>query len=624
VDTVPPATLRAFLDHGTVASTLEGGLDEARAQVARLAELGIDLDAITQQLLSDGVDAFARSFDGLLQSIAEKCARLVSGWRDRAASLGAYQARVDAAVTQMRDQQIVGRIWRHDHNVWKDEPDEIADRLGWLHIADAMQENVGRLEALAHDVRAEGITHVLLLGMGGSSLAPEVFARTFPGSLQLAVLDSTDPAAVLAHAERLDPARTLFIVATKSGTTAETLSFFKFFYNRAEEALGADRVGDHFVAITDPGSRLAGLAADYGFRATFLNDPNIGGRYSALSYFGLVPAALIGVNVRLLLDRALNVACGSESCVAAEHNPGLWLGAILGELAGAGRDKLTLVLSPPLAGFGDWVEQLIAESTGKEGTGILPVVGEPLGPPAVYGDDRLFVYLRLEDDPTHDEVVQALAGAGQPVVYLRLRDLYDLGAQFFLWEMATAVAGHRLGIHPFNQPNVEAAKVLARDMIAEYRERGVLPTVTPAPLTAEALNEFLTQARAGDYVTIQAYVPPAPETSAALQSLRTRLRERLRLATTVGYGPRFLHSTGQLHKGDGGNGLFIQFTADDPRDAPIPDEAGSPASSITFGVLEAAQALGDRQALLDAGRRVIRFHLGADVAAGLESLARGL
>ncbi len=639
VDTVPPATLDAFHDHGTVALTLEEGLDEARDQLARLAELEVDLDAITQKLQDDGVAAFAKSFEALLTSIAGKRDRLLAppeaglaGWQQFSASLGEHQSAVDAALAEMVENRILPRIWAHDHTVWKLEPAGITNRLGWLHTAEAMQETLPRLEALADQVRAEGYTHVLLLGMGGSSLAPEVFSKVFTvgttgrSPLLLAVLDSTDPGAVLSYLDHLDLARTLLIVATKSGTTAETLSFFKFFYNQVADVVGADRTGEHFVAITDPGSHLADLAERYGFRATFLNDPNIGGRYAALSYFGLVPAALIGVDLQTLLNRATTMMCNCEGCNRPMNgdNNGARLGAIMGELAKAGRDKITLVTSPAIAGFGDWVEQLIAESTGKEGKGILPVVGEPLGPPEVYGDDRFFVYLRLDGDDGQDAAVQALEDGGHPVVRLHLRDLCDLGGQFFLWEIATAVAGQRLGINPFDQPNVEAAKVLARQMVAEYMQKGALPEGEAAPLTAEALNEFLAQARQGDYVTLQAYVQPTAETDAALLALRTRLRDRFRLATTVGYGPRFLHSTGQLHKGDGGNGLFIQFTADDPRDAPIPDEAGSPDSTMTFGVLKAAQALGDYQALRDAGRRVIRFHLGDDVVGGLELLTEAL
>ena len=557
------------------------------------------------------------------------------------ASLGRYQAAVDAALAEMAEGRIMPRIWDQDHTVWKPEPADISNRLGWLHTAEAMREGLPCLEAMLTDVRSAGYKNALLLGMGGSSLAPELFSKTFAargGFLDLAVLDSTVPGAVLAHARRLDPARTLFIVSSKSGTTTEPLSFFRFFYNWTADALCAEGAGEHFIAITDPGSKLADLAAHRHFRATFLNDPNIGGRYSALSHFGLVPAVLVGVDVRKLLERALQAASDCGPAVPAANNPGAWLGAVLGELAKAGPDKVTLAVSPAIASFADWVEQLIAESLGKEGRGILPVVAEPLGPPGVYRNDRLFVHLRLDGDDTHDAALAALEAAGHIVVRLRLHDPYDIGGQFFLWEMAIAVAGYRMCINPFDQPNVESAKARAREMVHDYSKSGALPAQTPA-LTAggitvygnvsasspgAALCSFLAEARPGAYVALQAYVQPTPETDAALMMLRTRLRDRSRLASTAGYGPRFLHSTGQLHKGDAGRGLFIQFTADDPEDVPIPDEAGSPASSITFGVLKMAQALGDRQALLDAGRRVIRFHLGADVVGGIKRLEEAL
>jgi len=555
------------------------------------------------------------------------------------ACLGSYQAAVEAALDELRGDRVVTRIWAHDHTVWKPDPTEIENRLGWLHSVETMIDEVPRLNRLTEDVRADGYTDVLLLGMGGSSLAPEVFSNVFgttASGLNLTVLDSTDPDAVQAHADRLNPARTLFIVATKSGRTVETLSFFKFFYNWALGSLGSAQVGKHFVAITDPGSKLVSLAKTYRFRATFLNDPNIGGRYSALSYFGLVPATLVGVDVARLLGRATAVAEHCKPCDGPlpANNCGEHLGAILGTLAKAGRDKLTLIASPPIASFGNWVEQLIAESTGKEGTGIVPVVGEAVGPPTVYADDRLFVYLRMShtDNEATDRAVQALRDAGHPVVYLRLRDVYDLGGQFFLWEMATAVAGNRLGINPFDQPNVEAAKVLARQMVAEYMETGELPAEESAPLDAEALVDFLNRAEPGDvataagrsYVALQAYVQPTAETDAALQDLRTAIRDRFRLATTVGYGPRFLHSTGQLHKGDAGNGLFIQFTSEPIRDIEIPDEVGSPHSTMTFGVLKQAQALGDLRALREAGRRVIRLNLGTDTDGGLRKLVAGM
>ncbi|MFN2289779.1 MAG: bifunctional transaldolase/phosoglucose isomerase [Anaerolineae bacterium] len=633
VNTVPPQTLSAYLDHGLVACTLEEGLEESQAQLAQLAELGVDLDAITDTLQVEGVAAFAQSFKSLMESIAAKRARMAAAGQRESASLGVYGPAVDVALTSMDEQGVARRIWKRDHTLWKPEPAEIANRLGWLETAIAMREQVGSLQELAKALQAEGYTDVLLLGMGGSSLAPEVFANVFGPSeegLRLAVLDSTDPGAVLAHSERLDPERTLFVVATKSGGTVETMSFFKHFYNWTSRALGGHVAGEHFVAITDPGSSLAALAVRHDFRRVFLNDANIGGRYSVLSYFGLVPAALAGVDVGTLLDRAVDMVerCGPDEAAAGGENPGLWLAAVLAELARAGRDKVTFVTSATLGNFADWVEQLIAESTGKEGRGILPVVGEVLGPPSVYGNDRLFVYLRLDGDEVsneaYDPAVQILEDAGHPVVRLRLGDRYDLGGQFFLWEFATAVAGHRLGINPFDQPDVEAAKALARKAVAAYGATGKLPEDEPAPLTPAALTRFLLSGQAGDYVALQAYVQPTEEHDVALQTLRTLIRDQLRLATTVGYGPRFLHSTGQLHKGDAGNGLFIQFTADHAEDVPIPNTAGSSDSAISFGVLEMAQALGDKQALEQAGRRVVRFHLGENVSGGLGILAGAL
>ena len=546
---------------------------------------------------------------------------------------GRYQRKVNFALAEMKKNKVMARIRAHDHTVWKPEPTEITNRLGWLHIAEAMIENLPRLETFADEVRTAGYTHVLLLGMGGSSLAPEVFRKTFGGvrensrsPLDLAVLDSTDPGAVLAHTERLDSAKTLFIVSTKSGGTVETLSFFKYFYNQVTDHVGWDMAGEHFIAITDPGSDLADLAHEYNFCTTFLNNPNIGGRYSALSHFGLVPAALIGLDVYTLLERAGSMASNCQS-YEYQNQDGInaaWLGAVMGELSQVGHDKITFAISQGIAGFADWVEQLIAESTGKEGTGILPVVHETIGPPEVYGEDRLFVHIKLDSDDAHDAAIQVLEDAGYPVVRIQLRDPYDLGGQFFLWEMATAVAGSRIGINPFDQPNVEAAKVLAKRMVAEYTEKGTLPSAESAPLTSEALKTFLNQTKPGDYVTLQAYVQPTEDAYEQLQTLRHKLRDQLKLATTVGYGPRFLHSTGQLHKGDSGRGLFIQFTADDQADASIPDKAGARDSSISFGVLKAAQAMGDRQALLDAGRRVIIFHLGKDVVGGVKQLTNEL
>lgn len=484
---------------------------------------------------------------------------------------GENEAAIEAALR--KQEQIVGRIWQRDHTVWQDDPQEITNRLGWLDIANRMKEQLNVLTTLRDELVAEGYSDVLLLGMGGSSLAPEVFSKILGQTLDLEIVDTTDPDYILAQQARLSAATTLFIVATKSGGTVETLSAFKHFYNWTAEQLGTEAAGNHFVAITDPGSKLVKLGNEYAFRRIYENDPNIGGRYSVLSFFGMVPAMLVGVDVEKLLDRAIAVA----------HKPiGGELGTALGTLAEAGRDKLTLVGSDEIIPFFDWVEQLVAESTGKSGKGILPVVGEPLGAPEVYGDDRVFVSLELAGDTTTHAALNTLAEAGHPVIQLVLDDLYDLGEQFFLWEMATAVAGAIMGIQPFDQPNVESAKIRAREMVDEYQERGELPESETAELSADTLKTFLSQANPNDYIAVMSYIEPTTATSAAMATLQASLRDATKLATTVNYGPRFLHSTGQLHKGDGGNGLFVQFTSDSAEDLPIPDQAGSASSSMSF------------------------------------------
>ena len=543
------------------------------------------------------------------------------------AGLEAYRTIIDNTIADMEQRRVMARIWSKDHTVWKPTPTEIVNRLGWLHSPKDMTGKRADIDAFVNEVRAEGYTHALLLGMGGSSLAPEVFRKTFgvkEGYLDLAVLDSTDPAAVRACAEWADTRKTLFIISTKSGGTVETFSFMKYFYHLASGTLGSEQAGRHFIAITDPGSGLAALAERFHFRKTFLNDPDIGGRYSALSYFGLIPAALIGVDLDVFLERAVSAMHGESSPHEAGKitTNGAFLGAVLGALAKSGRDKVTFVFSPIIAGFGNWLEQLIAESTGKEGKGIMPVVGEPLGDVSAYGPDRVFVYLHMGSYETEDNNLSTLEKAGHPVLRMQLHDAYDLGGQCFLWEMVTAVAGACMGINPFDQPDVEAAKALARETLASYRQRGKLPDELPsvvgtnvavygdiqAKTPSEAFDAFIGQAKPGAYVALQAYVQPTAEMDAALLALRIQIRDRFHLATSVGYGPRYLHSTGQLHKGDGGKGLFIQLTTDNSMDMPIPDEMDSPASSITFGTLKSAQAAGDWQALKNAGRSIIRFH----------------
>ena len=511
---------------------------------------------------------------------------------------------IETALADLQRRDIVGRIWTRDHTVWKPDPTEIADRLGWLNVTDSMREQGPSLQAFAQEVRNDGIRHVLLLGMGGSSLGPEVVRQTFgsaPGFPALLVLDSTVPDAVQAVTVEIDPAATLFVVSSKSDTTTEPLAFYSHFRGLVEKAVGKEKAGRHFAAITDPGTPLEDLAHEQGFRRVFPNPPDIGGRYSVLSYFGLVPAALVGVDLQRLLDRADFMRDECAPFVPHHDNPGTRLGATLGTLALQGRDKLTLVTSPSIASFGLWAEQLIAESTGKEARGIIPVADEPFVDPIFYDDDRQFVYLRLEgdDNDNTDAAIAAIESSGQTVFRLELRDLYDLGAEFFRWEFATAVAGAIMGIHPFDQPNVQQAKDETVDGLKEHRRSGRLPRMD-AP---GSLADLLANAKQGDYLAIMAYIRQTPETDEALTNLRRIVTERHHIATTLGYGPRFLHSTGQVHKGGPESGLFLQLTTDYTEDIPVPGE------SYTFGVLANAQAQGDLKALLDLGRRVARVRL---------------
>jgi transaldolase/glucose-6-phosphate isomerase len=648
VNTMPPATYDNFKDHGKVHCTLAEEVDDAKSRIEKLAELGISLEKITEKLQLDGVDAFANSYFSLLKSIDEKIQGMKTDHLDFKTYLGKYQSIVDDAMSQLRENKIVPRIWKHDHMVWKDDPKEIINRLGWLNSPEQMLEAVTEIESFVNEIKNAGFTQTLLLGMGGSSLAPEVFRKVFGvkvGYLHLGVLDSTDPESVRFYSEKFAPGKTLYVVSTKSGGTVETMSFMKYFYNQVKEKLSTQNPGDHFIAITDPGSGLENTAKSLNFRKIFLNDPDIGGRYSALSYFGLVPAGLMGVDLLTLLERAATMACNCEgcNCPVSGINTGALLGATLGMLAKQGRDKLTLVSSSKISYFGAWVEQLIAESTGKEGMGIFPVDGEVLADADSYVNDRLFVYLHLQDDNGYDNAIQALQKAGHPVIQVDLIDLYDLGGEFFRWEFATAVASMFLRINPFDQPNVESAKVLAREMVASYKKEGSLPkndaTIQAgniAIFTKDSVSDlssdirtFFSKLNMGEneglnrsYVAIQAYLNPSKKADEILQKIRTGIQKKYRVATSLGYGPRFLHSTGQLHKGDAGFGLFIQITADSDLDIPIPDNAGKPNSSITFGVLELAQALGDRQALLNAGRNVIRFHLSEDPIEGLIKISK--
>ena len=594
VNTMPETTLQAFRDHGEPRPVTEADLDEAERTLAAAAAAGIDFGAVTARLLDEGVQAFADSYEQLMAVIAGK-ADAVAGARPgrREASLpGTLGKAVDERLAALQGARVPERIWARDVTVWRQDPTEIADRLGWLGVEETMHERIPELKEFAEACAADGLTHAVLAGMGGSSLAPEVLRETFgvaPGMLDLAVLDTTSPDQILAVERALPLDRTLFVIASKSGTTTETISHFRHLWQEVPD-------GSRFVAITDPGTPLADLARERGFRRTFLNPPDIGGRYSALSYFGLVHGALIGADLHGLLDRALGAAHACAGCVPAPDDPAAWLGAIMGEAARAGRDKLTLVLDPAVRAFGYWVEQLIAESTGKDGTGIVPVEGEDLGDPSVYGEDRLFAGV---GGGAVREALAPLAAAGHPTAWLGLEDPVELGAQFFVWEFATAVAGAVLGIQPFDQPNVQEAKDNTRRLLAAGE--------VPDPGLGD-LGALLGEVQPGDYLAIQAYMPRNEETQRRLHAVRMRLRDRLRVATTVGFGPRFLHSTGQLHKGGPNTGVFVQAVEPPAEDLAIPGEP------FTFGTLFAAQSAGDLRSLRDHGRRVARVRL-ADLEA---------
>ena len=560
-----------------------------------------------------------------------------------ATSLGAYQSAVDAALLAAEQQNVVRRIWEKDASLWKSEPAHqkiILNSMGWLTVAQEMIGAVSELNDFTNSVRSTArFDHLMVCGMGGSSLCPEVLRQTFgrqDGFPELLVLDSTDPDAISGFARRIDLEKCLFVIASKSGTTTEPLAFHKYWYH--EVAKQSATPGGAFVAITDPGSQMAETARAEGFRRIFLNQPDIGGRYSALSYFGMAPAALMGLDVKLLLQRATGMAtaCGASAPLA--KNPGALLGAIIAESTRAGRDKLTIITDASLAAVGLWVEQLIAESTGKEGNGIVPVVGEPLGSASSYGHDRVFISLAVGKlDAEATSKFKALEDAGHPVVYRTLTDNYDLAAEFFLWEFATAFAAWRLSINPFDQPNVQESKDATRELLEVFKKEGKLPEQTSiaagdeltvygdvqlyadvatgnTKLVTDVVRAHLARTKPGDYVAMLAYVEETPEINEAIEVFRNSVWRATSCATTTGYGPRFLHSTGQLHKGGPDSGVFIQLTAPDSTDLPVPGEPYS------FSILKEAQAQGDFESLLSHGRRAIRVDMGAGVIKGLARL----
>lgn len=533
------------------------------------------------------------------------------------------------------------RLWDRDASLWTGEDE--SKWLGWLDIVEEQIAQHDTLEKFAKEVRLRGFEHILLLGMGGSSLCPEVLRMTFgriPRFPNLHVLDSTDPAQVKAFEHQIDIAKTLFIVSSKSGSTLEPNIFKQYFFERAKQAVGGDKVGSHFVAVTDPGSKMQQVAEGDRFLHVFFGRPSIGGRYSALSNFGMVPAAAMGLDTKKFLDRTAEMvrACGSG--VKVEENPGAVLGIILGAAANAGRDKVTIIASPGISDLGAWLEQLIAESTGKVGKGIIPVDREHLASPEIYGSDRVFAYIRLENgiDADQEAKVAAVEKAGHPVVRITMPDTYDLGAEFFRWEIATAVAGAIIGINPFNQPDVEASKVATRTLTSEYEKTGSLPAEKPiledagvklftdeknaADLLKAAkerslagyLKAHLGRIHPGDYFGVLGYIQMNAEHEQSLQAVRHAVRDTKHVATCLGFGPRFLHSTGQAYKGGPNSGVFLQITCDDAVELPVPGQ------KYTFGIVKAAQARGDFQVLAERGRRALRVHLGKDLKGGLAAL----
>ena len=660
VNTVPPATLDAFRDHGKPRQSLTEDLDGARKTMADLAAAGIVMKEVTDKLTADGVKLFADAFDTLLAAVEKNTKRAAAPQVN--AQTAALPADLDAAVKKnandWRASGKVRRLWQKDATLWTN--DDEANWLGWLSITDEQLADAAKLKSFAAEVKAGGFTDILLLGMGGSSLCPEVLSLTYPqtpGFPRLHILDSTDPAQIKSVEKKVNLAKTLFIVSSKSGSTLEPNIYKQYFFERVKQTVGAepgspaspvlagrggDNAGSHFVAITDPGSKMQKVAEQDRFRHIFFGVPSIGGRYSALSNFGMVPAAAMGLDTDKFLARTKQMVDACAAVTPVEQNPGVMLGIILGSAARIGRDKITLITSPGVGDLGAWLEQLIAESTGKIGKGIIPVDREALGAPDAYGNDRIFAYLRLDSAPdaAQDATLAALEKAGQPVIRIAVSDTYNLGQEFFRWEIATAVAGSIIGINAFNQPDVEASKLETKKLTSEYEAKGSLPAEKPileeagfklftddknaADLAQAAgsnktlagyLRAHLARIKSGDYFAVLAYIEMNGEHESLLQSLRINVRDRKRVATCLGFGPRFLHSTGQAYKGGPNSGVFLQITCDDAADLQVPQQ------KYTFGVVKAAQARGDFAVLAERNRRALRVHLGSDVKAGLKKLA---
>ncbi len=647
VNTVPPATLTNFREHGNSRYSLTENIPEAQETLVNLEKVGISLTEVTDKLLAQAVSSFAEAFDKLLSTVEKKREVVLGEELDSLSyKLSAdLEQKVQASLDDWRQKGKIRRLWERDASLWTNEDEN--RWLSWLCTTEDQIGHIERLQQLAKEVKQE-FEYILLLGMGGSSLCPEVMKLTF-GKIanfpELLILDSTDSAQIKSVEGKIDLTKTLFIVSSKSGSTLEPNIFKQYFFQRLREVVGAEAAGQQFIAVTDPGSKLQKVAEEDNFRHIFFGFPSIGGRYSALSNFGMVPAAAMGVNMPKFLDITEEMVHSCAPSVPAEDNPGVVLGTLLGVLANEGRDKVTLITSPGIGDMGAWLEQLLAESTGKEGRGLIPVDLEPIGEPELYGDDRLFVYLRLTStpDPAQDAAVEKLKQAGHPTVCISVKDRYHIGQEFFRWEVATAVAGSIIGINAFNQPDVEASKIVTKELTAEYEQTGALPAESPifsesgvqlftdaknaAYLTkkvgseadlAQYLQAHLGRLKAGDYFALLAYMEMNQPHQEQLQGMRKSIRDRYKVATCLGFGPRFLHSTGQAYKGGPNTGVFLQITCDDAIELPVPQQ------KYSFGVVKAAQARGDFQVLVDRDRRALRVHLGRDVEAGLATLQEAM
>jgi transaldolase / glucose-6-phosphate isomerase len=640
VNTIPPATFNAFREHGRLRMSLTEDVENAADTMEAVERAGISMKSVTDSLLDEGLRQFADAFAQLLKATGtRKTAESTAKINSISYTLPpALSTAVDKTLTDWAKNDKVRRLWRADASLWTGADEN--HWLGWLAITDDQIAHSANLTSLAAEVKQAGFKHALLLGMGGSSLCPEVLRITFgkiEGFPELHVLDSTDPAQIKAIEAKIDLKSTLFIVSSKSGGTLEPNIYKQYFFARVKEAVGEKEAGNRFITVTDPGSKMQHVAESDNFRHIFAGVPGIGGRYSALSNFGMVPAAVMGLDILKFLNRTEEMVHACAATVPAIENPGVVLGAILGTAANNGRDKLTIIASPGISDLGAWLEQLLAESTGKSGKGIIPVDRERVAKPENYGTDRVFAYLRLESapDPAQDAAVEALEKAGQPVVRIAVQDPYAIGEEFFRWEIATAVAGSIIGINAFNQPDVEASKIATRKLTSEYETNGKLPAEEPFfegdgvklyadPKNADALKngktltEILTthlgRAGQGDYFALLGYITMNAENESALQSIRHTVRGKKKVATVLGFGPRFLHSTGQAYKGGPNSGVFLQITCDNAIDFPVPDQ------KYTFGVVKAAQARGDFAVLAERGRRALRVHLGKDVKSGLAKL----